>query len=240
MIVLSKVPPHCYNNRGRGQQRNLAIMTIVSKICSGCKKSLPLSEFYKRHGQTDLLNPSQYAGECKTCVKARNYNPKSTTKQVSYVTSEQWGIKYLHSKGIPALPGKALSYAWVDIIAFGCVRVEVKYSTLLEGEHFKFTLTPGQKKRGLLGDVVMLICDYGTRTTSHLFLPSFPAFYINGKLKTGFHFTPGALKALKFGATRVVMTQPMMDNAQDNIRLIYDQLYKHCEDLKRVSLLEAA
>lgn len=215
-------------------------MDILSKVCSGCKKTLPISEFYKRSNQTDTLNPSQYAGECKSCVKARNHDPKPIAKQVPYALSEQWGIKYLHSKGIPALPGKALSFAWVDVIAFGCVRVEVKYSTLLEGEHFKFTLTPGQKKRGLLGDVVMLVCDYGTRATFHLFLPSFPAFYINDKLKTGFHFTPGALKARKFGATRVVMTQPMMDSAQDNVRLIHDQLNKYCNDLKQFSLLEAA
>jgi len=214
--------------------KGLAHMDTVSKVCIACKNSLPLSEFYKRPGQTDPANPSQYTSECKTCMKARGKKSKIIDNQTPYAISEQWGIDYLHSKGIPSLPGKALSYAWVDVIAFGCVRVEVKYSTLLSGDFFKFTLTPGQKKRGLLGDVVMLVCDYGTRATFHLFQPSFPAFYINGKLKTGLHFTPGAMTARKFAASRVVMTQPMMDNAQDNVQLIHDQLIRYCEYLKRI------
>lgn len=209
-------------------------MDTVSKVCTGCKKPLLLTEFYKRPGQTDPTKPGQFTSECKACMKARSKNPRTIDNQTPYAISEQWGIDYLHSKGIPSLPGKSLSYAWVDVIAFGCVRVEVKYSNLTEDGAFKFNLTPGQKKRGLLGDVVMLVCDYGTRTTFHLFPPAFPAFYINGKLKTGFHFTPGAMTARKFAASRVVMTQPMMDSAQDNVQLIHNQLNTYCEYLKRI------
>lgn len=214
-------------------------MNTVSKKCSGCKESFPLSDFYPRSGQTDPTNPAQYTGECKACMKARNKKPKPTQKHVSYSIGERFGIDYLHSMGIPALPGKALSYAWVDVIAFGCVRVEVKYSTLHNGR-FKFSLTPKQNSRGVLGDVILLVCDYGTKATYHLFLPSHPAFYINDKLKTGFHFTPNALTAAKFGKTRVVMTQPMMDSAHDNVRLIHDRLQVHCAELKATAALKAA
>jgi hypothetical protein len=133
------------------------------------------------------------------------------------------------------LPGKALAYAHTDVVAFGCIRIEVKYAKLDRSrnrEKYTFVTTPVQGQRGLLADVVMLICDDGSKHTFHLFRPDDPVFFIKGRLKTGFTFTPGAMEAGKHGNNRVVMTQPMMDEARNRFGLVWSALKSKSEGLK--------
>lgn len=136
--------------------------------------------------------------------------------------SECLAIAYLHGKHIPCLPGKAYQVADVDILAWGCVRIEVKYSTIRHYNHcFTFGLTQRQRQRGLLADVVLLICDYGDRQTFHLLEPDDPVFYFkDGRRKGGFTFTPGQMQQKKHAQNRITLTQPRMDEAQDRIDLI--------------------
>lgn len=202
-------------------------MDTISKVCSKCKVDKPLSEYYFRNGK-----PHSY---CKACIAVTTMEHRPLSQQVPKDATEIVAIEYLKSKGIPSLPGKALKYSHVDIVAFGCVRIEVKSSILHTDNgvfYFKWTISPTQIERGVLADLIMLVCDYGTRKTFHVFSKTFPAFYINGKRKTGFNFTPGATEARKFGTTRVVMTQPMMDEAEDDVRLIYTNLRHQVKILK--------
>src|SRR3990167_9450953 len=102
----------------------------------------------------------------------------SRMERQTIVNTEILAIEYLKQHKIPALPGKAYKLADVDILAWGCVRVEVKYSSIRHYNHyFSFSLTRRQRQRGVLADVVLMICDYGDHRTFHLFDPDDEVFY---------------------------------------------------------------
>lgn len=200
-------------------------MDTVTKPCCGCKLDKPLTDFYVRSGVTNPSEPGHYVSECKLCMKRRSKKNGRLDPYEPRVLTEQLAIERLLDVGIFALPGKAISAAEVDVVAWGCVWIEVKYARYESHRgvmKFKFDTTPKQQQRGFLADLVMLICDYGEELTYHLFEANHPVFYMdNGsRVKSGFTFTPGAMEAKKHGDNRVVMTQPMMDSAQDRWDLI--------------------
>lgn len=195
--------------------------TIVSKPCARCHSVKPLADFYTRPPYNKPGNPptlpGHYVSECKTCMKARgstNYHPT-----VPRAKTEILAIDYLRRNGVYAVPGKSVYAADVDVVAWGCVWIEVKYALLQRGK-FTFHSTPTQKERGYRAHVVILICDYGSQKTYHLFRSNHPVFYKDGRIKSGFTFTPGAMEAKKHGNNRVVMTQPLMDTAQNDTEMI--------------------
>ena len=152
---------------------------------------------------------------------------------VARTETEILACDYLHKNGIPALPGKSVGYADVDVAAFGCVPIEVKYSKLAYARkqyRFRYTLTPKQVERGFLADIVILICDwngYPERVepmTFHIFKANNPVFYMGNRLKNGFDYVPGRSEALKHGNNRVVMVDGMMESAKDHTQLIWQRL----------------
>lgn len=200
-------------------------MDTVTKPCCGCKLDKPLTEFYTRSGVHNPTEPGHYVSECKVCMKRRSKHSTLNPYEPRVLT-EQLAIEKLLDIGIFALPGKAIAAADVDVVAWGCVWIEVKYARLefQRGvKKFKFNTTPKQQQRGFLADLVMLICDYGEDDlTYHLFEANHPVFYMDegSRVKSGFTFTPDAMEAKKHGDNRVVMTQPMMDEAQDRWDMI--------------------
>lgn len=208
--------------------------TTLSKPCARCKIVKPFSEFYIRpaYKKTDdpPALPGQYVSECKDCMRARgkiNIHPT-----VPRTKTEQLAIDYLRRNGVFAAPGKSVYAADVDVVAFGCVWIEVKYARL-QHEKFTFTSTPTQMKRGYRAHIVLLICDYGDEKTYHLFDSDHPVFYKDGHIKSGFTFTPGAMVAKKHGNNRIVMVQPLMDAAHDNVTIIWRCLQTISEHLKQ-------
>lgn len=207
-------------------------MDNVSKICSACQCLKPLSEYYKRSYSNSVTS------ECKECMKKRSVGKwhKNEDYMKSLVMSEELAIAFLHRNGIPALPGKALRQSHVDVIAFGCVHIEVKYAPFEVDrtvKKFTFKVTPSQQKNGFRAEVVILICGYDDHMTYHLFDAKDPVFYMHGRVKTGFTFTPGSFEAKKHGNNRVVMTQPMMNAAEDKVSLVFDKLNQHVEAIKK-------
>ncbi len=196
------------------------------KACKRCKQEKSYSEFYVRSGIDSPTTDGHYTSECKQCMKARSKGKPRVKNIVPRYQSETIAIEELAKLGYPALPGKAVSAVDVDVVVWGHVWVEVKYSKLQtsDGVH-NFNTTLKQQERGFLAHVVMLICENvdGVRT-NHFFKPDDPVFYMNGRLKTGFTFRPGATKALKHGNNRVVMTQPMMDRAAGMRSLIAQEM----------------
>lgn len=140
-------------------------------------------------------------------------------------------IEYLQSKAIPVFWGGLLHKSCVDVVAYGCIGIDVKFARLEldRGVHkFTFKFAPSQQVRGLYSQVVMLICDWpDNRLTFHLFDTSDPVFYMRERLKSGLTYTPGAIEAKKHGNNRVVMMQSMMDSARDNIELIEQYLAQY-------------
>lgn len=159
-------------------------------------------------------------------MKARYYGHTQLPRTEPRAPTEIIAIAYLEKNGIPCFPGKTLAQSYVDVIAFGCVLIEVKYSRLKMGR-FHFVTTPRQMRKGFSGELVLLVCDYGDRHTFHFFDPRHPVFWMKGRVKSSFDFTPGAMEAKKHGNNRVVMTQPLMDDAENRIDMIDDALRSH-------------
>jgi hypothetical protein len=157
-------------------------------------------------------------------MKKRNENKSPLGIEESRVYTENLAIKRLKEASIWAQTGKSSGAPDVDVTAMGSVWIEVKHSYLewrRGSQMFKFDTTPKQQQRGFLADIVMLICEWDPgRYTYHIFRSDDEVFYMKGRVKTAFTVVPGRTHALKHGNNRVVMTQGMMDSAQNNWGLI--------------------
>lgn len=201
-------------------------MTTISKPCTKCKTPKPLTSFYMRSGFTDPDEPGHRLSECIDCMRQRNYDEPCVHPTEPRAPTEVLVIDYLKAHGVSCLPGKAVHAAHVDVVAWGCVNIEVKYARY-EPQYgsklgFKFTITPKQRERGFLAHVVVLVCDYGLPGLSfHLFPSKFIAFYKEGRLKKGFDYIPGRDKPEKQLYPGIeVLTDLDMDTARDRLELI--------------------
>lgn len=187
---------------------------METKICSRCREEKCLSEFYVDRHSGLPVNP------CIVCKKANAHNQKNVDDKISTVESERWVIERLARVGIHALPGKALSHYYCDVVAWGCVGIEVKSSSfhLDDGhEYFHFGFTHKQKSRGILGQVVVLVCRDVGYNTFHVFPATHPMFYNDdGNLKRAVTYTPMRSKSGKPSA----LTDEMMDEAEDRWELV--------------------
>lgn len=199
---------------------------IVGRTCRACNQRKPLSEFYKRTNYDGTL-PGHYVSECKSCMAERGRNQIRVPKVVPVVDSEKLAIDYLASRGHYAVPGKAVTASHTDIVVWGCVGIEVKYSYLDQrrgsNPHFTFNFSAPQIERGLLGDFVLLICDYGERQTFHLFLSNDDKFYRDrdGRLKSAVTYTPHRTYRAGMPA---VFTDEIMLASQDRTDLLWDKI----------------
>lgn len=184
--------------------------------CSKCHAVKLLSEFYPRPGGKYVTS------ECKECMKARSRNQVAVDKKVALVPSEAGVIVELHKRGIPALPGKALHQQWADVIAFGCVLIEVKSSLLNHRGTFNFAFTASQRSGKLRGDLVVLVCKHDDgENTFHVFTANEPFLYgEDGKLKMAVSWTPARGRQ---GRPSVV-TDGMMEAARNRWSLVDDYL----------------
>jgi hypothetical protein len=204
-------------------------MDSIAEIeCGQCKTIKPVGEFYVRSGIKNPQIRGDYYTYCKKCQNARSKTQVRVPKTVPAVESEILAIDYLKRNGVPTLPGKAVAAADVDLAAYGVVWIEAKHSKK-DRNGFIFSTSSAQQSRGFLADIVLLICEYAPDDITFHFLPAnHPAFYNkHGKLKQGISFVPGRTEDAKHGirnAWRTVLTQQMMDSAQDATWLIKDAL----------------
>lgn len=182
--------------------------------CEKCKQWKPRSEFYTRSGLPHLI-----LNDCKECRK-KAWKPSPVPRTVAANPTENLVIERMKWYGIPALPGKALSVHFTDVLAWGCIPVEAKSSTLRDNGKFKFGFSPKQHKERVLGDVIVLVCQYSDRNTFHVLPSNHPCFFLaSGKHKTGLEFLPGQMEVIKHHK-RNVMTQGVMDEFEDAWHLI--------------------
>ena len=145
--------------------------------------NLPISEFYTR-------NNGKYVNTyCIECSKADSRNQKRLPKKQAGEASEQIAVKKLRSMGIYAVAGKASEFNHVDVVARGCVRIEVKFSDKKSDGTFTFAFT-SQRKQGIKADLVLLIKRDGDDITFHLFPASHPVFFKRGKVKNALAYMP--------------------------------------------------
>lgn len=100
---------------------------MQTRTCTKCKAEKPatLDYFYKGGGRADGLT-----SWCKDCMgylsKSRPYIPRNERIPNE---GESQAVSWLRSHGIPANGGKNIqAVSWLDVLAWGCVRIEVKFS----------------------------------------------------------------------------------------------------------------
>ncbi len=168
------------------------------KSCSICGQDKPLTEFYQRSG---TLTPMNW---CKVCHQERTHinsrQKESKHKSMAGRVGEQLAISHLLGLGIYAAPGKSSEFNYVDVVAWGCVRIEVKTSRYTS-TGYAWAFTPEQQRRGIQADLVLLVCtdtvDDIDVHTFHLFPVNYPKFrWLNGlhrgQLKTVVMYNPNA------------------------------------------------
>lgn len=187
--------------------------------CRVCKELKPHSEFYER-GKDD---PRRDFSICKHCKREQSKRQQVIDKKISTVPSENLVIARLSAEGIPVLPGKAFSHQRADIVAYGCILIEVKSSRLHDGK-FQFHFSNVQRKHGIRGEIVVLVCRHDNADTFHIFPANSPMFYNpNGRLKHGLTYTPNRSNA----GRPVIVTDHMMKQAEDNWNLVRNFLLLH-------------
>lgn len=214
-MTLSKVEPALMQTAGfvSNHTRMATVVEYTSlRKCSKCHELKALSEFYPRPGGKYVTS------ECKECMKTRSKQAVKVDKKVALVPSEADVITELHKRGIPALPGKALHQQWADVIAYGCVLIEVKSSELNHRGSFHFAFTQSQRDGKLRGDLIALVCRYGDgENTFHVFSANETFFRDkNGKLKSMVSYTPERGRQ----GRPSVLTDDMMARAQDHWELV--------------------
>lgn len=196
------------------------------KACNTCKQIKSLNEYY-RHGK-------YYMGECKECAKARTRSHPRWDRRQSSIESEMSVLSQLNRMGIPALPGKTLSHQYADIIAHGCLQIEVKssrnYGNDIHSE-FQFAFTPKQRRDGIRGDLIVLVCRWIDKYTYHVFPTLHPAFFLpTGERKTAVGWHKNKHPAGRKSDT--ALTDDLMEMAQDNWALVEQYRQKIVERLK--------
>jgi hypothetical protein len=195
------------------------------KTCCDCGYEKQSDDFYKRPDGKNLNSV------CKDCMKKRSAAKKinNTSKMISTVDSENLVLSKLHSMGIPALPGKAISHSWTDIVAWGIVRIEVKYAIMRHDGQYIWTFSPTQTKKRVKGDVIVLIgrTEMGNAQRKHRYfiLPSnSEVFYKDGHRKKGVSFPLSRL------SMENVNTE--IENSEDNWGLVNQMRDSFCRDLR--------
>ncbi len=183
------------------------------KQCKNCNQQKLADQFYVRTGGISL---STY---CKVCTRKRNAahykaNPEVKRRQSPGNHYEAHLIDRLHREGIAASPGKASPYNYADVVAWGCVRMEVKGAARRShpGHNaYSFSFGPGQRENGLQADIIALICEDRGEHTYHLFSADHPVFYLNGRLKSGVTVTIKTTYSARSSSLDVELMRTHMD-----------------------------
>jgi len=195
--------------------------SVHMKKCIYCKKEKDESEFYLRP------NTHYYTAACKSCMKEKSKTPK---KQQIQPHGEVEFIHELHSRGIPALHGKDFRiYPWVDVVAYGIVKIEIKTSPMNNEGYFSWAFTPTQIKKGLNVDVVALIEEYSSHKVYHFIDPKSEIFTNRWGNKKGMLLYP-----LSQENAHSQLTQHTLNRNIDNWEFIDLTFKRLCNNLRRV------
>lgn len=168
---------------------------MKTHICIGCNKAKPLSDYY-------VYPNGHHYTRCIKCQKA--YTHAITRNGSIPHEHELRCLGYLHSFGIPVMEGKHIKhpdYKYIDLVAFGIIRIEVKRAQ--PGNRIWFS---HRQREAFRCDVVIV---ESCEQTYHIYPPDFKEFIrkATGKRKT----------STKLSELGLVVSQ-------DRIELIHDIL----------------
>lgn len=195
--------------------------------------TLPPSEFYKLRGTRDGLSPI-----CKECKKAYSKARKKQTPQLSRRDkaghpSEQMVIDRLRSVGVYAAPGKSSEWNWIDVVAWGCVRIEVKAASVTRHGTFLFNMGKKRGKEKDRSDLVVLIMLYDEDSRFFVFKSTHPVFYhADGRAKRGVAYcTNGGTPKTGRGVT---LSAELMSQAEDRWGLVEQRRLEIAREVQNI------
>jgi hypothetical protein len=150
-----------------------------TKVCRSCQQEYPATSehFYKLNNSFHL--------DCKSCYKLRRKDYRS--KQEPVHTGEIVAINRLLAEGIFATSGKSSVWGkYIDVVCWGCVKVEVKHSVESKRGSWTWILTSTNNPDTPSPDFILLIGQHKDGTHSYFFFPvNHPVFFKDGRRKTG-------------------------------------------------------
>lgn len=180
----------------------------ITKICKTCENTYPATdEYFYRHTYGSLN------GDCISCYKIKRYANRNKASKLPSNLGEILAIEYLKSVGIYATSGKASIYRRIDVIAWGCVKIEVKHS-----QEFKWSFKFGNNKPPDIPDVTMLIGLLDGVNKFYLFPYNHPVFFRdNNSRKTQVNYIPNvSRKQHKY----MVLNERLLLEHENNTSLI--------------------
>lgn len=156
-----------------------------TRTCTKCNVAKPATrDFFYVH----LTNTVGLTSWCKDCMKAHS---KAQGRRIAAPLDdgEILALEYLRKNGIPSTAGKNVkTEAWADVVVWGCLIVEVKYSA---GRIWHFTFGSTIRNKGNVPDIIMLIGLDETNTNRFFILDALhPVFFHDtGERKQGIGFT---------------------------------------------------
>lgn len=142
---------------------------------------LPITEFYRHPATRD-----GYLNQCKVCQRERvkQYSPQNAKPNII----ETLAVQRLNAAGIIAAPGRVLrDYNYTDVVAWGCIPIEVKSSEVVDGK-CEFKVASATTK-DIRGDFVMLVpLKDGQPESWHVFPKWHPVFMKHGQYKSGLSY----------------------------------------------------
>lgn len=162
-------------------------MTGEIKTCSICGFDKPLSDYYI---QTSNRKP---APNCKSCHIERNRTYRQRSASEPSRVSEQIVVDEMRRNRIYACMGRETAFPYVDAVAWGCVRIEIKTGEFRHSGKglWVFRFTNAQIERGIQGDAVVLVVPYKSGNEYHIFKSDHPLFYsTDGKLRRRIGIVP--------------------------------------------------
>lgn len=199
--------------------------------------TLPLTEFYKRRGSKDGRESL-----CKPCRLKygrdnQHLNTLACHREHPMNPNEALVIDRLRSFGIFASPGKSSIYRWIDVVAWGCVRIEVKASTLHKNGMYQFGIGRGKHgKEKDRSDLVVLVA-LGDEPSFHVFPSDHPVFYHpNGSPKSAVSYATRG-NPPKSGRG-VVLNSELMAQAKDRWELVGQRALEISNELRETGVVQ--
>jgi hypothetical protein len=142
-----------------------------TRTCTKCNVTKPatLDFFYKGRTNADRLT-----SWCKECMKTLSKN-KTYVPANAFIPNvgESKAIAWLKSFGIPANGGKNIdAVKWLDVLAWGCVRIEVKHSKTNKQNLWCWVMHSVNDKevKGIMPHLILLIGEDAKTNETRYFL----------------------------------------------------------------------
>lgn len=188
-MEITKIPSAMLPHPRAVCKKDLHTMTdIISKVCVLCGNEKPIELFVtvQKHDGTEY-----YWDRCRGC-----YDPIRKSREAIRNTKEAMAlggfpeerelINLLNQRGIFVTNGRGSSFTHVDIVAWGCVPIELKTATINANGIYTFKFTPKQCKLGI--DDGLIALRFGGENAYYVFRSDHPMFYENGNLRRSISF----------------------------------------------------